>query len=107
MKDFTEPNPTKYDPDLIKTGLQSAGIEVDVLRVIYVNRDSTTYIFEGKVRKVDKSIWNPIKNGWVRNPNGVIFVHQNLQTSFVGYNAGSTISNLKPFFGQHWKDLVK
>lgn len=106
-RNYTEPDPTKFDPNIIKRGLQTAGIEVDVVKVIYVNQDSTTYIFEGKVRKVNKSIWNQTENGWVRNPSGVLFEDHKVQPSIVGYSTGSTPNNLKPFFVQQWKDLVK
>ncbi len=107
VREINEPDPAKIDSNKLKRLLNSAGIESDVLKVLYVNQDSMAYIFEGSVSNLKKSEWNLFNDVWIRQPQGIILTKSNANSSTIGFSNYSTVANLEPFFGQHWKDLVK
>ncbi len=104
---INEPDPANFDPGKVKSILKSAGVDLDVTKVLYVNQDSMAYIFEGRIRNVDKSIWTAFSNVWTRQSNGLVISKDRNKISTIGFSNYSSLDNIDPFFKEHWKDLVK
>lgn len=107
MRLVNEPDPTKFNPALIERNLKNLGVVVKVEKVRYVNRDSTTYIFEGKILSYEKEEWKKWTSTVMSNEYSLIVSKVTPSGSFVGYGRGSGPEDVSPILRSKWKEIVK
>jgi hypothetical protein len=107
VREVNEPNPGKFDPNQIVSHLDRMGVKVKVEKVIYVNRDSTTYIFKGQVLNLDVANWKQVDPHLAYSDVGMMVIKQTATGSFVGYSSSSRPGNVSSTIETKWKELVK
>ena len=103
---INEPDPTKFNPNQIVKILDGSGVKVRADKVLYVNLDSMTYIFEGSLAKVDQSVWTKSENRWESNSSGFLLLSKKAEKDVVGYWHYGTPDRIHPDQLAIWKKFT-
>jgi len=102
LKEVNEPNPATFDRAIIERNLAHVGITAKVAKVLYVNLDDTTFIFEGELQSANPATWTRKGDVWSREPVGLL-CHKG---RIIGFSRGSTMEQPTFSFDAKWKKFA-